>query len=130
MATSGERNTKMREGGIFNHTLAVGAVINKGAIVVLDAGLAKAGFADANVVTVGMAMHSAAQAEGELSVDVRKGTFHYRNSAAADEITAADIGSDCYLVDDDTVAKTNGGGARSVAGKIEAIDGAHVWITI
>ena len=34
--------------------------------------------------------------------------------ANADQITNADATSDCYIVDDSTVAKTNGSGTRSV----------------
>ena len=50
------------------------------------------------------------------------------NSAAADQITAADIGNDCYGVDDQTVAKTNGANTRSVAGKIYDVDAQGVWV--
>ncbi len=57
-------------------------------------------------------------ADDAVTVKARRGTFRWANSAAGDAITAADIGSDCYIVDDQTVAKTNGTNTRSVAGKI------------
>lgn len=44
------------------------------------------------------------------------------------KFTAADIGSDCYIVDDQTVAKTNGTNTRSVAGKIMDVDAQGVWV--
>jgi hypothetical protein len=46
-------------------------------------------------------------------------------------ITRAEIGDDCYIVDDSTVAKTNpGGNTRSVAGKIVDVDAKGVWVRI
>jgi hypothetical protein len=50
------------------------------------------------------------------------------NSAAADLIAKADIGASCYVVDDQTVAKTNGGGARPRAGKVFDVDEYGVWV--
>jgi hypothetical protein len=40
------------------------------------------------------------------------------------------IGNDCYIVDDQTVAKTNGTATRSIAGKIRAVDAQGVWVEI
>ena len=47
---------------------------------------------------------------------------------SADAITLADVGSDCYIVDDQTVAKTNGTNTRSVAGKVFDVDADGVWV--
>jgi hypothetical protein len=66
---------------------------------------------------------------GALSADVMVGTFRFGNSASTDLITLADIGNDCYGVDDQTVAKTNGSSTRSVAGKIYDVDAQGVWVT-
>ncbi|MGD9476138.1 hypothetical protein [Shinella sp. G-2] len=66
---------------------------------------------------------------GAVSADQELGTFRWENSSAADLITRADIGSDAYGVDDQTVAKTNGGGTRSVVGKIADVDDRGVWVT-
>ena len=38
------------------------------------------------------------------------------------------MGSDCYIVDDQTVAKTNGGATRCVAGKVWDVDAEGVWV--
>ena len=43
-------------------------------------------------------------------------------------IAAADIGNNCYVVDDQTVAKTNGTNSRSVAGKVHDVDAIGVWV--
>lgn len=128
MATSGERNTPQRAGDFYSYDLAVDAKINKGAIVCLEAGLAKAGFVAAGLIVRGIAAESVDYAAGDRQVQVRRGVFRFKNSAAADEIVAADIGRDCYLVDDETVAKTHATNTRSVAGKVQDVEGANVWI--
>jgi hypothetical protein len=62
--------------------------------------------------------------------NVRKdGWFRFANSAAGDLITIADLGTDCYVVDNQTVAKTSGGATRSIAGKVRDIEAAGVWIS-
>jgi hypothetical protein len=68
-------------------------------------------------------------ANGALLARTEVGTFRYENSVAADLITRADIGSDAYGVDDQTVAKTNGGATRSAVGKIFDVDDQGVWVT-
>lgn len=130
MATTGERNTTQREGEIFAYDLAENARIHKGALVVIDAGYAKAGFEGAALKTVGIAMDTADNVLGDTIVKARTGTFLFRNATGADEITRADIGAECFVLDDETVAKTDAGGTRSVAGRIRTIEGANVWITI
>ena len=65
-----------------------------------------------------------------VTVEIEKGIFRFDNSSAADLIATADIGADCYVVDDQTVAKTNGGGQRSVAGKIFDVDAQGVWVDL
>lgn len=67
-------------------------------------------------------------ANGELSGEVKTGIFRFANSSAGDLITRADIGADCYGVDDQTVAKTNGTNTRSVAGKVFDVDDQGVWV--
>jgi hypothetical protein len=71
---------------------------------------------------------NSAGADGDLKVEIDRGLFRFKNSAAADEITNVEIGSDCYIVDDQTVAKTDGGATRSVAGKVRDVDSLGVWV--
>ena len=52
----------------------------------------------------------------------------FGNSTSTDAITLADVGSDCYIVDDQTVAKTNGSGTRSRAGRVFDVDSEGVWV--
>lgn len=60
--------------------------------------------------------------------EVETGIFLWGNSAAADAIANDDIGKSCYLVDDQTVALTDGTGTRSFAGKICGLVGSQVAV--
>lgn len=60
-------------------------------------------------------------AAGALTVEARAGVFPFVNSSAGDAIVQADVGADCFWVDDQTVAKTNGTSTRSVAGKVVSV---------
>lgn len=62
------------------------------------------------------------------SLRFSRGCFRFDNSAAGDLIAQADIGTVCYIVDDQTVAKTNGTNTRSPAGIVEAVDALGVWV--
>lgn len=127
MPSTGERNTFEREGRTFSHPLKAGAVINRGVIVVLEAGAAKAGAAGAGLVAVGISEESTDQTAGDTRVKAKLGCFLLANSAT-DPIAAADVGSDCYVEDDITVAKTDDTGALSLAGKVRAIADGGVWV--
>ncbi len=68
-------------------------------------------------------------ANGAISADVVRGIFGpFANSSAGDAIAQADVGADCFMVDDQTVAKTNGSSTRSVAGKVHYVDALGVWV--
>jgi len=133
MALSADRNTPRKEGDLRQFPVAANAKIFAGALVCLDAaGNATPGAVATTLTAVGRAE---AQADntggdaGDLKVDVRKGTFRYANSAAADAIGPEDIGKTAYVVDDETVALTDGTGTRSAAGTIYDVDAQGVWIT-
>lgn len=61
---------------------------------------------------------------------VRSGIFAFDNSTSSDEITEAEVGDDCYIVDDETVAKTDGSSTRSVAGKVYKVTSTAVFVVI
>ena len=65
-----------------------------------------------------------------LVVKTMRGTFKFANSASTDQITLADVGASAYIVDDQTVAKTNGTSTRSIAGTIRDVESDGVWIEI
>jgi hypothetical protein len=68
---------------------------------------------------------------GDLRVRVRQGVFRFNNSAAGvDLIAQADVGKYCWMVDDQTVAKSSASSARSKAGVIIDVDSAGVWVAV
>lgn len=67
-------------------------------------------------------------ANDAFDVDFEAGVFPWENSAGGDEITIADIGNLCFLVDNQTVAKTDGGSTRSKAGVVVDVIGTQVWV--
>ena len=66
--------------------------------------------------------------DGDIQGEVRPGVYRWANSDGGDEIGAGDVGSVCYIVDDETVAKTDDSSARSVAGVVVNVDSAGVWV--
>lgn len=133
-ALTQDRNTPRREGG--SRALPVGATqkLFAGAIVCRNAtGFLVKGSTATTLVALGRAespVDNTAGADGAVIGPYRTGCFKFANSAAGDAITNADIGNDCYIVDDQTVAKTNGGTTRSRAGKIDGVDADGVWVWV
>lgn len=131
MTLSAPRNTPQLAGEVGDFPVAASTTIHQGALVVLDAGYAAPGATATGLVAVGRAEDSAsAVSAGDARVRVRRGVFRFGNSAAGDLIAQADVGAACYIVDDETVAKTDGTGTRSRAGHIVAVDADGVWVQI
>lgn len=62
-------------------------------------------------------------------VPIRRGVFRFDNSSGADEITLDDYGQACFAADNQTVAKSDGGGGRPVAGIVRDVDAdGGVWV--
>ncbi len=126
MPLTASRNTKARVGLVFALGLAAGTKVFGGGIFCRNA--AGNGVPGSTATTLKALGRCASTVDntnglaGAESVEYEKGTFYFKNSAGADEITNADLENDCYIVDDETVAKTNGTNTRSVAGKIKAVD--------
>jgi hypothetical protein len=102
-----------------------------GALAVLNAGYLAPGTTATGLVCVGRCRKTSdnsSGANGDVVGQVEAGTFKWDNSSAGDLIAQANVGSPCYIVDDHTVALTNGGGTRSVAGIIQAVDSDGVWV--
>jgi len=112
--------------------VAANAVIQQGGQVQINAaGFAVPATATAANITIGMAkasVNNTGGANGALTVDVDRGVFRFGNSAAADLIARTEISSTVYVVDDQTVAKTNSGGTRPAAGKCFDVDASGVWV--
>lgn len=131
-ALTASRNTAERTGDLISAGVAATVKCFAGAIAVLDAsGNLKPGVTATGLICVGrfedMYDNSAGLANA-VTATAKRGTFRFANSAAGDAITAAEVGDTCYIVDDQTVAKTSGGATRSVAGIIADVDSAGVWV--
>lgn len=131
-ALTNGRNTRMRIGDIRSGLVAASVRLYPGALLMRNAaGYITRGATATGSVGVGRAeelVDNSAGAAGALSVKFRPGVFHFQNSSAGDAIALAEIGDVCWIVDDQTVAKTNGGGTRSPAGIIEDVADAGVWV--
>lgn len=118
---------------IFDLAVKAGAKIYSGALVCIDA----TGYAIPASEALGQLAMGVAQqtrdntngSSGDLVVRVYAGAFKFANG---DSIGIADVGKTAYIVDDQTVSKGDGTGARSVAGPILRIetDGVYVQVGI
>lgn len=131
-ALTQDRNTLRRDGNQMEPPVAAATKIYGGSIVCINAaGYAVPGATSTTLKAAGVAEDRAdnsAGAAGDIRVRVRKGVHRFANSATTDQIGLADIGSDCYVVDDQTVAKTSATNTRSVAGKVFDVDADGVWV--
>jgi hypothetical protein len=79
---------------------------------------------------VGRAARRYDSAAGDAVLEAEAGIFRFANSSAGDLIVLGDVGADCFIVDDQTVAKTNGTNTRSRAGKVVNVDAQGVWVAM
>lgn len=132
-AATSDRNTRQRPGHSRSFPLAAATKLWAGVIACLSAaGQLTNGATSTTLKTVGVTgstLDNSAGGAGALSGEVQLGVFGpFANSAAGDQITLAEVGSDCYIVDNQTVAKTNGTATRSVAGKVWDVTAEGVWV--
>lgn len=127
------RNTPELSGGVLGYPVKASVKPIQGGIAVLSAGYAAPGTAATGLIAVGRfeeTVDNSTGADAALSVRVKPGIFKFANSSAGDAIAQADVGADCYIVDDATVAKTSATNTRSVAGKIIAVATDGVWVKV
>ncbi len=112
--------------------LAASAKIFAGSIVCTDgSGNAVPGSTSTSLKCVGRAKALVDNTDGDagdLRVDVEFGVFKWANSGGGDAITNADRFKLCWVVDDQTVAKTDGGATRSIAGVIIDVADGGVFV--
>ncbi|ACB34510.1 conserved hypothetical protein [Leptothrix cholodnii SP-6] len=133
-ATTTDRNTKARSGRQRVFGLAAAAVIPAGVIACLNAaGELVNGATSTTLKCVGVSMgnyNNATGAAGAVKGEVQNGVYGpFANSASTDLIALADVGSTCFIVDNQTVAKTNGTSTRSAAGVVFDVDTDGVWVS-
>lgn len=132
MSAIQDRNTPFKDGELVPVPVAAGKHIYAGTIVVANA----AGFAEPGSTATGLAylgradaaVDNTAGAAGAAVVLVRRGKVFKYGNAGADPVTQASFGRVAYIVDDQTVAATNGTNTRSAAGIVLGIDADGVWI--
>lgn len=126
-ALAADKGTIERAGEQFVFPVLANAKIYKGAIVVLDAsGWLKPAVSGTGLIAVGIAQQTVdatGATSGQKTCQVRKGVF---GAASNGDITKANIGDACYLVDDQTVSAGNT--SQSVAGVIVDYDGTNVFV--
>ncbi len=130
-ALSQDRDTKERDGKRISLPVAASVTCYAGGMAARDAnGRATPAATATTLRGVGRFAEQVTNGTtaGAVNVTIEKGIFRWNNSADADAIGAANIGADCYIVDDQTVALTSGTNTRSVAGKIFDVDAAGVWV--
>lgn len=131
-ALSADRNTPSRPASLREPPAAAAVKFYAGAIAMVNAaGNATPGATATSCRGIGRVarqVDNSGGSAGDVNVQVETGVFRYGNSASTDTIGRGDIGADCYIVDDQTVAKTNGSNTRSVAGKVFDVDALGVWV--
>lgn len=132
-ALAADRQTPRRGADRFTFPMAASVTAYIGALAVLDSsGNCKPGVTATGLVPVGVFTEQKANGAvaAAVAVDVEPGVFRFANSASGDAITKAEIGDRCYIVDDQTVAKTDGSSTRSIAGQIVDVDADGVWVRV
>ena len=131
-ALTADRNTPAALGDARQGDAAASTLIYAGALVMRDAsGNITKGATATGGIGAGRAeerVDNTGGAAGAKKVAYRAGTFRFGNSASTDAITKADIGRACWIVDDQTVARTSATNTRSRAGIVDMVDDQGVWV--
>lgn len=128
-------NFKLADKGVRSYPVAAGVVIYYGAMVAVDSsGYARPARTSTTDTVIGYnwndRVDNSTGSAGAKQVTVRSDRLALvGNSSAGDAIVAADVGDDCYAVDDQTVAKTNGTNTRVRAGKIYSVTSDGVFVS-
>lgn len=125
-AATKDRDTTRHGGVCFGQPVKGATILLAGIIVGYDStGYLVPGVTSTTFKATGMCeeyVDNSAGADGAVKARVRRGVFAFENSTSTDQIGNADWGNTCYVVDNQTVAKTNGSNTRSAAGIVRGID--------
>lgn len=133
MAASAARNTRQVAGIQRSFPVAASTLIYAGTIAVVNSsGKLTKGAVATTLKAVGVPsanIDNSAGAADAINGTVEIGVFGpFLNSAGGDAIALADVGATCFIVDDETVAKTNGSNSRSAAGTVWDVTTEGVWV--
>jgi hypothetical protein len=128
-ALTSDLSTPCRLGRQYVHPLAAGVKAFSGGIAVLDtAGTCRPAVAAPGLTACGVFQETVDNLLGDAGakvVRVEKGVFGFLTDGT---INRTHISREVYLLDDQTVAATDGSGTRSPAGVLDDFDGNHAWI--
>ena len=131
-ALAAPRNTPAKKANQVGVPVATGVKIYAGSLVAANAsGFAVPGATSATLTYLGRAaetVDNTAGANGDKVVLVDRGQAFKFANLAGDAVTQAELGKTCYIVDDQTVAKTSNSSARSAAGKVVGVETDGVWV--
>lgn len=132
-ALTADRNTPYKDGELLSFKVAANVKCFAGGLAVLEGGYCRPGKTSQGLVYIGrfeQQVDNSGGAAGAKAVLVRRGKAFLFDNSSASAIAQADIGQDCYIEDDQTVAKSAGAGAqaKSRAGQIIGIDDGGVWV--
>lgn len=131
MGLAADRNTPMQDAELIAVPVAAVKIYAGGLVAANATGYATPGAVSTALTYIGRAeetVDNSLGAPGDKTVSVRRGkAFKFANSGA-DAVTQAEFGQLCYIVDDATVAKTNGNGTRSPAGIVVGVESDGVWV--
>lgn len=142
--TKGRKTAKAALPGKLTAGIVAGVTCFQGGLAILASGYARPGRqgqgADNTAKAADAATYRAAgvftetktggAANGDVTIDIEEGPWLFKNSAAGAAITIAEIGKPCFIIDDETVAKTNPNSTRAVAGVVRGFEGDQVIVDV
>jgi hypothetical protein len=127
-----ERNTNSRTAMIIAVGIAAATKVEAGKMAVLNAlGYGAEGSEALNLKAIGRWRETVDNSAGDNGTLIGEAeldaAFQWANSAT-DAVDQSCLGKEVFIEDDETVSKTDNGGARSVAGICIGFDASGVWV--
>lgn len=121
----------------FGFGIAASTTCHQGGLVELSsAGLAQPATTAGNQTTiVGVCVDpeglDVSTVANSLIVNVIQGVFELNSGSGVDALTVANVGSNVFAIDDNTVGATSSNGTRPVAGKLVFVDASgNAWVEV
>ena len=130
-ANASVKGTGSAPRNLYEHGVAASSHCYQGAILVSDAsGFIAPGTSAPSLKCVGVCLEEAdnsSGANGDIDVKYRAGEYKFANDGGT-PVVQADLGRDCYILDDATV--TGDATGRSVCGKVTKVESDGVTVMI
>jgi hypothetical protein len=129
-ALSENRNTKEREARLRKYTVKDAEKMYAGGMAALNTSTGEVEMASdsANLTVVGCVEKYVDNTDDGEKVTVKNGCFLFNNSSG-NPVTNANVGTRCYVEDDNTVSSAQGDNAV-VAGTVFEVTSDGVWVDI